>query len=80
MSVLEAVWLMKEILAVGVPMTKGVMSVAGMVGALLMVVVGARHWALMVVPWGMDAIRDSDSPNTGSTFVAGTCIQRPGSK
>lgn len=79
-SVLEAVWLMNGILPLGLPMMNGVMSTAGMVGAPLTLEVGARHWALMVVPCGMDAIRVRDSPSTGSTLVAGTCIQSPGSK
>ncbi len=79
-SVADAVWLAKGILWLGPPMTNGVMSTAGMIGGPAKLEVGARHWALMVVPWGMDAMRDSDSPSTGSTVVAGTCIHSPGSK
>ena len=79
-SVLAAVWPMNGILLLGLPIANGVMSTAGMVGGPLTLEVGARHWALMVVPCGMDAIRVRDSPSTGSTVVAGTCIQSPGSK
>ena len=73
-SVREAVWLANGIFLLGLSMTKGVMSTFGMVGGPAVLEVGARHCALMVVPWGMDAMRVSDSPRTGSTVVAGTCI------
>ena len=78
-SVADAVWLANGILLL-VPITNGVMSTAGMVGGPATLVVGARHWALIVVPCGMDAIRASDSPSTGSLVVAGMCIHSPGSK
>lgn len=79
-SVADAVWLRNVILLLGVPITNGVMSTGGMVGGPTMLEVGARHWALIVVPCGMDPIRTSDSPSTGSLVVAGTCIHSPGSK
>lgn len=41
---------------------------------------GNKHCALMVVPCGMEAIRDNVSLMTGLFVVAGTCIQSPGSK
>lgn len=82
MLVADAVWLVNLMgLACWVePITKGVMSTGGMVGGPEMLVVGTRHWALIVVPCGMDAMRASDSPRKGSEVVAGMCIQRPGSK
>ena len=43
-------------------------------------VVGARHWALIVVPCGMDAMRVSDPASSGVLLVAGMFIHRPGSK
>ena len=77
--VADAFWLANGILLV-VPIMKGVMSTAAIFGGPAKLVVGARHWALIVVPCGIDAIRVSDSPKIGSLVVAGTCIQRPGSK
>jgi hypothetical protein len=77
---LDAVWLAKVIVSLGLPIKNGVISTAFMVGGPAMLVVGARAWALMVVPCGMDAIRTSDSPSTGSVVVAGMCIHSPGSK
>ena len=41
---------------------------------------GARHWAFIVVPCGMDAMRTSDSVRVGSEVLGGMCIQSPGSK
>ena len=79
-SEFDAFWLANVILVLGLPMTNGVMSTAGIFGALEELVVGARHWALIVVPCGIDAIRASDSPRFGSAVVAGTCIHSPGSK
>ena len=77
-SVADAFWLANGTLLLRLPITNGVMSTLGMVGGPAMLEVGARHWALMVVPCGMDAIRVSDSPRTGSTVVAGTCILNHG--
>ena len=67
-------------MVLGLPTGKGVMSTDGICGGPGKAEVGSRHWALMVVPCGMDAIRVSDSPSFGSTVVAGTCIHSPGSK
>lgn len=79
MSVLDAVWLANTI-GVVVPVLNGVISTDGMDGGPAELVVGARHWALIVVPCGIDPMRASDSPRTGSLVVAGTCIHSPGSK
>ena len=78
--VFDVVWLGNGILLPGLPIANGVMSTDGIFGAPGELAEGARHWALMVVPCGMDAMRVSDSPSFGSTVVAGTCIQSPGSK
>lgn len=64
----------------GEPVLKGVMSIAGMVGGPRTWLVGARHWAFIVVPCGIEAIRVRVAGRMGSEVVAGTCIQRPGSK
>ena len=79
-SVFDAVWLANVILLPGLPMMNGVISTEGIFGAPGKLEAGARHWALMVVPCGIDAIRDSDSPRFGSFVVAGICIHSPGSK
>ena len=79
-SEFDAFWLGNVILVLGLLMTNGVMSTAGNIGALGKLEAGARHCALIVVPCGIDAIRASDSPRFGSSVVAGTCIQSPGSK
>lgn len=63
--VFDASWLANRILLL-VPITNGVMSTAGIVGGPAIPEVGARHWAVIVVPRGMDAIRINDSPSTGS--------------
>ena len=60
--------------------TNGVILVGGILGAPGVVEVGARPWALIVVPCGMDAIRFSDSACTGLVVDAGTRIHSPGSK
>src|SRR5580658_6161931 len=80
-SVFAAVWLMKVMNSGGLlPMMKGVMLTAGMVGGPLMEVVGAKVWALIVVPCGIDAIRTRELASTGVVVVAGIFIHRPGSK
>jgi hypothetical protein len=61
-------------------MTNGVMSTGAIFGGPWKEATGARHWALMVVPCGMEAMRTSESPSTGSFVVAGTFIHNPGSK
>jgi len=61
-------------------MRKGVMLTGGMMGGPGMLVLGARHWAFIVVPCGMEAMRTSDSLRVGSEVLGGMCIQRPGSK
>lgn len=67
-----AVWLAKRFLLLGSLMTNGVISTAGRAlgpvngGGPGKLTVGARHWALMVVPCGIEAIRVRDSPKTGS--------------
>ena len=77
---LDAFWLANVALPLGGAIKNGVISTAGIFGAPEELEVGARHWALMVVPCGIDAIRASDSPRIGSTVVPGTCIHSPGSK
>ena len=58
----------------GLPTGKGVMSIAGMMVVSLkgggpgLLPMGATHWALMVVPWGMEAMRVRDSGRGGSVF------------
>ena len=70
-----AVWLGKCCLAPPL-MKKGVMSTGGMVGGPVMSV--DVPWAMMVTPWGMEAMRVRVEPRWGAV-VLGTIIQRPGS-
>src|SRR5271165_632087 len=79
-SVSAAVWALKRIGCEGLPIGNGVIETGGMVGGPAIVAVGPRAWALIVVPWGMEAIRTNVSARFGVVFVAGTCIHRPGSK
>ena len=78
---LDAVWAMNFMKLGGLlPITKGVMFTAGIVGAPEMLPVGARPEALIVVPWGMLPILVIVLGKTGVVFVAGTAMNSPGSK
>ena len=61
-----------------VPVTKGVISTGGMVGAPAFE--PDVPWASMVAPCGIDAIRASDAAGTAGLVVGGTLSQIPGSK
>lgn len=72
-------------LALGLPMLNGVVSMTAKVGpfasppSVVLACGGEGHCALMVVPWGMDAMRTTLGPFSG-LLVAGTLSHIPGSK